>query len=68
MNTVNALAVRQHFGQVLKTLEDFDEPILIEKGHTVQEAANQEEEETPEESRTEPSRNTSQDQEGVIPG
>ena len=32
MHTVNALTVRQHFGQVLNDLIDLDEPILIEKG------------------------------------
>ncbi len=32
MDTVNALMVRQHFGQILKNLEDSGEPILIEKG------------------------------------
>lgn len=29
---VNALTLRQHFGQVLKELEAADEPIVIEKG------------------------------------
>lgn len=32
MDTVNALMIRQHLGQVLKDLENSDEPILIEKG------------------------------------
>jgi len=30
--TVNALTLRQHFGQVLKDLEANDEPIVVEKG------------------------------------
>ncbi|MEI6806072.1 MAG: type II toxin-antitoxin system Phd/YefM family antitoxin [Myxococcaceae bacterium] len=32
MHTVNALTIRQHFGQVLNDLINFDEPIIIEKG------------------------------------
>lgn len=30
--TINALLLRQHFGQVLKDLEEANEPIVIEKG------------------------------------
>jgi PHD/YefM family antitoxin component YafN of YafNO toxin-antitoxin module len=33
MYTVNALAVRQHFGQVLQTLNELQQPVMIEKSH-----------------------------------
>lgn len=33
MDTVNALMVRQHFGQVLQAMQNSKQPILIEKAH-----------------------------------
>lgn len=32
MTTVNALTIRNNFGEVLKTLEETGEPILVSKG------------------------------------
>jgi prevent-host-death family protein len=35
MNTVNALKIRNQFGEVLRTLEETGEPILVSKGREV---------------------------------
>ena len=35
MTTVNALKIRNQFGEVLKMLEDTGEPILVSKGREV---------------------------------
>lgn len=35
MNTVNALKIRNHFGEVLEMLDNGKEPILITKGRKI---------------------------------